>query len=809
MKHLYCLFLLLCLTCLLWTEAAITPKLSRALEAAHTEPVPVHLCLHKHFYPAGNMQRDQACRAMSSWTQAQQQPVLDAIAALPTPRFSRDLQPLWIANVITGKFTAGEIAQLAILPQIKCIDLDETRQLLPTASPSRQVVWNIDRIAADQVWDAGYTGHGITVAVLDTGVNYQHIDLADHLWQHPDFPYPGYDFFNNDPDPMDDNGHGTHCAGTVAGDGSAGTNTGVAPDATIMALKFLGAYGQGTQSDAWQAIQFAVEHGAHVLSMSIGWLHDWEPNRPVWRQIMENLLSLNCTACVAAGNWGEFTPEYPVPDNINTPADCPPPWLHPSQTISGGTSATIAVAASDGVDSAAAFSSHGPVTWQYQNDYNDYPYGPQQGLIRPDVAAPGVGITSLDFSCNAGYLDGWDGTSMATPAVAGTVALMLSKNALLTVAEIDEILETTAVGTGVKDNLLGSGRIDACAAVNAVSANSAAPAPPVLTFPAPAQDSLSTALTLHWLPAANATSYRVYAGTAAAPGCILNGETTDTCWYTLPQLSYGTACQWRIEAVNDFGFSSSIIQQFSTMAPPVESFESGQFAVLNWHHGSNPWQIVAGGYDGAWCARSAAIGPNEESILQLTTNSSTAQECSFALCTSTEAEWDLLSFSIDGSIAGSYSGITAWQNISFMLDAGEHQLQWCYSKDADGNCGEDAVWIDYLCGEALTHTSGTPCLPTLVVHQPYPNPARKSLLRSSSLLSISYDLPRDAVVSASMYNVRGQKVCTLLQQKLPSGSHILHWNGADASGKPVASGLYFCKLTTLNQTALTKCIILQ
>lgn len=122
----------------------------------------------------------------------------------------------------------------------------------------------------------------------------------------------------------------------------------------------------------------------------------------------------------------------------------------------------------------AAFSSEGPSQWTDVAEYNDYPYAAGSptaiGLIRPDICAPGVQIKSLDFNTTDGYTL-MDGTSMATPLVAGAIALMLSKNHELTPAQIDEILERNAVKlTEHKSNDFGSGLLDAFAAVNAVKA---------------------------------------------------------------------------------------------------------------------------------------------------------------------------------------------------------------------------------------------------------------------------------------------------------------------------------------------------
>ena len=146
------------------------------------------------------------------------------------------------------------IEQLSTRDDIKSIDWDEKRNMLigdykkgqkkAIGNPrDREIAWNVTKVNADDVWGLGYTGDGVLVAVLDTGVRYTHVDLADHMWTHASYPNHGYDFVNDDNDPWDEgggaDGHGTHCAGTIAGDGTAGSQTGMAPDAEIMALKIL------------------------------------------------------------------------------------------------------------------------------------------------------------------------------------------------------------------------------------------------------------------------------------------------------------------------------------------------------------------------------------------------------------------------------------------------------------------------------------------------------------------------------------------------------------------------------------------
>ncbi|MBN1337712.1 MAG: S8 family serine peptidase [Bacteroidales bacterium] len=425
--------------------------------------------------------RDFVVAVLKDFTRLSQQGVLADLNRFLENGQVRQITTYWIANVINCYATPSVIGELSSRSDIASIDYDETRVLIDPSEyknsyfeegmdGGKEITWNVLKINADDVWALGFTGEGVIVAVLDTGVNYNHVDLADHLWESALYPNHGYDFVNNDFDPMDDHGHGTHCAGTVAGDGTAGSHTGVAPDATIMCCKVLDSQGSGSESGVWAAVEFSIEQGADVLSLSLGWQHSWGTNRTVWRQTFDAALAAGLIASVAAGNEGDQQGQYPIPDNVRTPGDCPPPWLHPDQTLTGGISSVICVGATTQNDVVSGFSSQGPVDWSSISPYNDYPYQPEMGLIRPDICAPGSNIKSLAHYSNTGYESGWSGTSMATPANAGMIALMLQKNETLSPEDISQTVEQTAyVLSPGKNNLSGSGRIDALAAVEATS----------------------------------------------------------------------------------------------------------------------------------------------------------------------------------------------------------------------------------------------------------------------------------------------------------------------------------------------------
>lgn len=392
------------------------------------------------------------------------------------------IRPLWIGNIIGAELTRKEIELLGRFPEVDHINWNPKRDVFlgsrataeqPTSSASLlagvdAVECGVSLMDAPRVWnELGVTGQGAVVAVIDTGVCPIHSDITSQIWINPgeDLDHDGvvrdlddvngvdddgngfvddlsgWDFANNDRDPDDDHGHGSHCAGTVAGDGTAGTQTGMAPDARIMAVKVGITFAD--EVDVWNAMQYAAANGADVISMSLGWPHSVSPDRATWRTNCGNTIDAGTTMVIAAGNEGEGI----EPDNVRTPGDVP---------------RVITVGAVDCADAIAWFSSRGPVSWQGVPPFSDFPYPP--GLVKPDVSAPGVNTESHDLC--GGYTM-MSGTSMATPHVAGAVALMVSRDPSYLPDDIKLVLEETAIDLGApgKDNLYGAGRVDAFEAV--------------------------------------------------------------------------------------------------------------------------------------------------------------------------------------------------------------------------------------------------------------------------------------------------------------------------------------------------------
>ena len=422
--------------------------------------------------------REFVVHELKQFAEATQYDLRNTLAEMESQDMTTAPKIIWMANAMYFSATKQAINDLAMRRDVALIGLDEEKHVLfdeesRPASNTREITSNVTQVNADQVWNLGYTGQGVVVAVIDSGVNYNHLDLADHLWDGgAEYPHHGYDFYNNDNDPMDDNSHGTHCAGTVCGDGTAGSQTGMAPDATLMCIKVLSSGGNGSAATTCYAMQWAAEQGADLFSMSLGWANSTIAERTLFRNTCAALLDAGVVGAIAAGNEGDMQGSYPIPNNVRAPGSCPPPYMDPIQANNAGDlSCAICVGAVNANDNAANFTSRGPVTWS-NTEFADYPYTSGSttdfGLIRPDVCAPGVDIKSANYSSNTGYSIK-SGTSMATPCTAGCISLLLSKNINATPEEICQVLEETAVplATG-KSNTYGYGRIDVLAAINAM-----------------------------------------------------------------------------------------------------------------------------------------------------------------------------------------------------------------------------------------------------------------------------------------------------------------------------------------------------
>ena len=630
------------------------------------------------------------------------------------------IEQYWTFNGFSCDASENVIAQLEKRADVAYVYRDEVRKMVPEmveakTVETRDIAWHVEKVNAPAVWNyngsTGYNGDGVIVAVVDSGVDYNHIDIAGSMWDGgSEFPHHGYDCVNNDNDPMDEYCHGTHVAGIIAGQGNAGTQTGIAPGAKIMAVRVLDDTGYGTDAQVISGLEFAMEHGADILNLSLG---DPEVG-PValYRDLFKTIQDAGVVAAVAAGNVGDTQYSYPVPFNVECPGNCPPPWLHPDQVnlISGGTTAVICVGATDANDSHCSFSSVGPVTWAsgaQVGDYNDYPYengdASQPGLIRPDISAPGANVTSLNYQTGTGYV-AYDGTSMATPCVAGVLALLLDADPELLPAELDSIIELTAANAGntIKNNITGSGRIDALAAVNALFFHG----PTNLTA-----DFDGNYVDLNWTAAANAAYYEVYRDGLRIANNLTSTTYTDHLTYaggytyyvkafldnnmmTLPSnyVFIDKTIDIQAEIVNN----NKVILSWDMPNCIYDGFESGDLYQNMWiNDGTSPWEVTMNTPNsGSYCVRST--NKTMFSTSKITLGVSNPISCVVTYYAKISC------FPLNGGgffIDNVQQGETLkdempWTRYMATLSPGNHLLEWKYGNQLTEGEYENAFYID-------------------------------------------------------------------------------------------------------------------
>ncbi len=501
--------LLLCVTSP--AQSFVEPELKALLGVDDAGRLPVTIVLKSQadvLLPKANAKacsgeenrRATVVKQLKKHSAASQESLLSFLRSSEKQGAVSNISNLWVANAICCEATADIINHIASRNDVASIALDKDVAMACNAvveDVAQSVVEaragltpHIMQVRAPQVWEQGYTGKNVVVAILDSGINDEHTDLKDHLWQgyadtdgdgNADDPVHGWNFSVKDvkgnSNIKDDYGHGTHCAGIICGDGTSGNIVGIAPDATLMAIKTIDRAGGGSPAKMMRGVQFAIENGADIISISSGFKSNQigTADKEALRRTFESALSAGVIAFVAAGNDGEADGDAMY---VDVPASCPPPYLHPDQQSNGGgLSAVVCVGAVNNEDKYATFSSPGPATWQ-DTSYGDYPLGNDEnhiGLLRPDICAPGDYIFSLKHDDNDKYKI-MSGTSQATPCAAGIAALMLEKNSTLTPSDVCRIMETTALKLSEKkNNFTGSGRVDALNAVNAVAASAGEP----------------------------------------------------------------------------------------------------------------------------------------------------------------------------------------------------------------------------------------------------------------------------------------------------------------------------------------------
>ncbi len=296
---------------------------------------------------------------------------------------------------------------------------------------------SVPLIGAPPIWtgtDASgqsLTGHGITVAIIDSGIDYTHPDLGGCFGETCKV-VGGWDFVNNDADPMDDNRHGTHVAGIVAANG---VKLGVAPDAKLIAYKVLGAQGGGFVSHIVAAMEAATDPDGdpltddHVDVMNLSLSSVGGPDDPA-SLALDQATQLGVLGVVSAGNGGPKYSSYLSPAAAET---------------------AVTVANTTKQDGVAQNSSRGPVR---ADDY---------AVVKPEIAAPGSSIVS---SVPDGLYSSLSGTSMAAPHVAGAAALMRQRYPTHSPGQIKSLLVNSATLLAADIYSAGSGRLDLPSALN-------------------------------------------------------------------------------------------------------------------------------------------------------------------------------------------------------------------------------------------------------------------------------------------------------------------------------------------------------
>lgn len=366
---------------------------------------------------------------------------------------AKRLVQLWSINALAVTARADVIQPLLGLPGVDSIALDASVHApAPATATATTSEWNLDAIRAPEFWGLGYTGSGMVVAGMDTGVDVNHPDLASR-WRGGNNSW--FDPNGEHATPHDTSGHGTQVMGLVVGGDAGGTAIGVAPGAQWIAVKIFNDSGMASLSGIHEGFQWlldpdgnpATDDAPHVVNNSWGFPQLLDQCYLEFETDIQVLKAAGIAVAFSAGNKG------PAGSTSESPANNPDGF---------------AVGAVDSALSVASTSGRGPSACS--------------GTLYPEVVAPGVNVRTTDLTAGGLFPDSYvsvSGTSAAAPHVAGALALLRGAYPGASVAELEQSLQDSAMDLGQAgaDNDSGFGLIDVVAA-SALLSN---PPPPPCT----------------------------------------------------------------------------------------------------------------------------------------------------------------------------------------------------------------------------------------------------------------------------------------------------------------------------------------
>lgn len=671
--------------------------------------------------------------------------------------------PHWLVNSVVVVATKDVLHELALRPDVDVIEPDLVVELIAPVSeepvPAEKATLGIGitpgvvNVGARRVWDElGIRGEGALIGTLDTGVQGSHPALASRWrglsapWQHAWLDVLG----GNSQFPVDNQSHGTHVTGTIAGVASDDT-VGVAPAAEWIACNAIHqSAGPAFDNDVIEALEWFADP-------------DGDPDT-VWDvpDVVQNSWGVNqnfsgyfqcdsrwwtmIDACEAAGvvlTWSAGN-EGPGSMSLRSPADRAT-TLYNCFSV-GSTIATPPFTIS-------GFSSRGPA---------GPACGPEENRMKPEIVAPGSDIYS---SVPGGY--GYkSGTSMSGPHVAGVVALMRSANPDLDVDTIKQVLMDTAIDLGPEgeDNTFGHGFLDAYMAVlmvmdgigylegTVVAGDTGLPIPGAFvdvvdspravvaddagefrlimqqgtydleisafgfavgtaTVTILEDETIHETFNLTRLPSATISGI-VYdpegdpavGAVVTAMGTPVPAETTDGSGFYSLLLPVGDTYTVRALTVGvGIAYADVQLTEDTTvdlyMEPLVqESFETGDFAAFPWSFSGNaPWIIdTAEAHHGTFSARGGSITHNQSTTLHISFDVAQEGDLSFFYKVSSEANYDYLEFWVNGTRLDRWAGEVPWTEYVHTLVPGSYDIEWTYRKDGSVSNGSDTGWIDLI-----------------------------------------------------------------------------------------------------------------